>query len=165
MTPLMYSSAPDVVKRRLRYARRFSSVDSTPIVSKRFLIVPVLSSAARIPFPSATSAAAVSCSSVFGIGSPCLACSQSGVPLWPGYNRGSRGSSSVGRALVSQAKGRGFESRLPLQVPVGRHGLKPVPRTPRKNERPLRERSVRYATSTRGRGGGHKPGAGRGGLR
>src|SRR4051795_6593799 len=59
MTPLMYSSAPGVVKRRLRYARRFSSVDSTPIESRRFLIVPVLSSAARIPFPSATSARAV----------------------------------------------------------------------------------------------------------
>src|SRR2546430_14509985 len=75
MTPLMYSSAPGVVKRRLRYARRFSSVDSTPIVSKRFLIVPVLSSAARIPFPSATSAAAVLCSSGVGLGFPCLACS------------------------------------------------------------------------------------------
>src|SRR5438876_6814878 len=73
MTPLMYSSAPGVVKSRLRYARRFSSVDSTPIVSKRFLIVPVLSSAARIPFPSATSAAAISCSSVFGMESSCLA--------------------------------------------------------------------------------------------
>ena len=36
----MNSSAPGVVKRRSRYARRFSSVDSTPIVSKRFLIVP-----------------------------------------------------------------------------------------------------------------------------
>src|SRR5215470_4628733 len=38
------------------------------MVSKRFLIVPVLSSAARIPFPSATSARAVSCSSLFGMG-------------------------------------------------------------------------------------------------
>ena len=36
-----------------------SSVDSTPIESKRFLIVPSLSSAARIPLPSATSARAV----------------------------------------------------------------------------------------------------------
>src|SRR6476646_8171289 len=77
MTPLMYSSAPGVVKRRLRYARRFSSVDSTPIVSKRFLMVPVLSSAARIPFPSATSAAAVSCSSMFDMESPWLAVSGS----------------------------------------------------------------------------------------
>ena len=33
---------PGVVKSRLRYARRFSSVDSTPIESNRFLIVPVL---------------------------------------------------------------------------------------------------------------------------
>src|SRR5579884_380889 len=73
MTPLMNSSTPGVVKRRLRYARRLSSVDSTPIVSKRFLIVPSLSSAARMPFPSATSARAVSCSSVFGIGNLLLA--------------------------------------------------------------------------------------------
>src|SRR3954452_10254418 len=59
ITPLMYSSTPSVVNSRSRYARRLSSVDSTPIESKRFLIVPVLSSAARIPFPSATSARAV----------------------------------------------------------------------------------------------------------
>src|SRR5690348_9101530 len=64
MTPLMYSSTPGVVKSMSRYARRFSSVDSMPIESKRFLIVPVLSSAARMPLPSATSALAVSCSSV-----------------------------------------------------------------------------------------------------
>src|SRR5579859_551783 len=82
MTPETYSSAPGVVKSSSRYARRFSSVDSTPIESKRFLIVPVLSSAARIPFPSATSAAAVSCSSVCDMESPCLAVS--GSPLWPG---------------------------------------------------------------------------------
>jgi hypothetical protein len=63
MTPEMYSSAPSVVKRRSRYARRISSVDSTPIESKRFLIVPSLSSAARIPLPGATSARAVSSSS------------------------------------------------------------------------------------------------------
>src|SRR6266536_5851129 len=67
MTPLMYSSAPGVVKSRLRYARRLSSVDSTPIESKRFLMVPLLSSAARIPFPSATSALAVSCRSFAAI--------------------------------------------------------------------------------------------------
>src|SRR5215210_5831471 len=59
----MNSSAPGVVNSRSRYARRFSSVDLTPIESKRFLIVPELSSAARIPFPSATSAFAISCSS------------------------------------------------------------------------------------------------------
>src|SRR5438034_10456820 len=63
ITPLMCSSAPSVVKRRSRYARRFSSVDSAPIESKRFLIVRSLSSAARIPLPSATSAFAVSWSS------------------------------------------------------------------------------------------------------
>src|SRR5207248_625079 len=63
MTPLMYSSTPAVVKRRSRYARRFASVDSTRIESKRFAIVPSDSSAARIPFPSATSAFAVWCRS------------------------------------------------------------------------------------------------------
>src|SRR6266540_2874132 len=67
MTPLMNSSAPSVVKRSSRYARRFSSVDSTPIESKRFLIVPSLSSAARIPFPSATSCRAVVSRSVASI--------------------------------------------------------------------------------------------------
>src|SRR5205823_9201672 len=67
MTPLMYSSTPGVVKSMSRYARRVSSVDSRPIESKRFLIVPVLSSAARIPLPSATSAFAVSCSSLLAI--------------------------------------------------------------------------------------------------
>src|SRR5919106_1479388 len=63
ITPLMNSSTPSVVKRRSRYARRFSSVDSTPILSKRFLIVPVLSSAARMPLPGATIARAVLLSS------------------------------------------------------------------------------------------------------
>ena len=113
----MYSSAPGVVKRRLRYARRFSSVDSTPIVSKRFLIVPVLSSAARIPFPSATSARRSRAARCSASQISLSRLSLPGAPLWPGYNRGSRGSSSVGRALASQAKGRGFESRLPLPAP------------------------------------------------
>jgi hypothetical protein len=56
----MCSSLPSVVKSISRYARRFSSVDSTPMESKRFLIVPSLSSAARIPFPGATRAFAIS---------------------------------------------------------------------------------------------------------
>ena len=60
ITPLMCSSTPSVVKSSSRYARRFSSVDSTPIESKRFLIVPSLSSAARIPLPGATRALAIS---------------------------------------------------------------------------------------------------------
>src|SRR5919201_6323435 len=64
ITPLMYSSTPFVVKSSSRYVRRFSSVDSTLIESKRFLIVRSLSSAARIPLPSATRAFAVSWSSV-----------------------------------------------------------------------------------------------------
>src|SRR5215468_5111306 len=64
MTPLTKSSAPSVVNSRSRYARRFSSVDSTPIESKRFLIVPLDSSAARIPLPEATSACAISSSDV-----------------------------------------------------------------------------------------------------
>src|SRR3979409_2095154 len=56
----MYASAPLVVKSISRYARRRSSVDSNPIASKRFLIVPLLSSAARMPLPGATSASATS---------------------------------------------------------------------------------------------------------
>src|SRR3954454_24297495 len=59
ITPLMYSSTPSLPNSRSRGARRVSSVDSTPIESRRFLIVSVLSSAARMPFPSATSARAV----------------------------------------------------------------------------------------------------------
>jgi hypothetical protein len=59
ITPLMWSSMPAVVKRRSRYARRFSSVDSTSMLSKRFLIVPLDSSAASSPFPGATLALAV----------------------------------------------------------------------------------------------------------
>src|ERR1051326_8335045 len=39
-----------------RYSRRLSAVDSTPIASKRFLMVPVDSSAARMPLPGATMA-------------------------------------------------------------------------------------------------------------
>ncbi len=50
---------PSVVNSRSRYARRFSSVDSTSIVSNRFLIVPLDSSAARSPLPGATMAFAV----------------------------------------------------------------------------------------------------------
>src|ERR671911_2202701 len=64
MTPLTNSSRPGVVKSMSRYARRVSSVDSSEIESKRFLIVPELSSAARIPLLSATRALAVSCSSL-----------------------------------------------------------------------------------------------------
>ena len=59
----MCSAAPSVVNSMSRYARRFSSVDSTSIEAKRFVIVPVLSSAARMPFPGATSAHAVACRS------------------------------------------------------------------------------------------------------
>src|SRR5204862_253676 len=47
-----------------------SSVESTPIASKRFLIVLSLSSAARIPLPSATSARAVCSSVCSAIGGP-----------------------------------------------------------------------------------------------
>src|SRR5829696_193826 len=64
MTPLTNSSRPGVVKSMSRYPRRFSSVDSSEIESKRFSIVPELSSAARIPLLSATRALAVSCSSL-----------------------------------------------------------------------------------------------------
>ena len=32
------------------------------------------------------------------------------------FSSGKRGISSVGRALASQAEGRGFESRIPLEI-------------------------------------------------
>src|SRR5215210_7851246 len=60
----MFCAAPSVVNSISRYARRRSSVDSQPIESKRFLIVPLLSSAARIPLPGATSARAILLSDV-----------------------------------------------------------------------------------------------------
>src|SRR4051812_49950347 len=50
---------PGVLKSRLRYARRFSSVHSTLTDLKRFSQVPLDSSAARMPLPLATMAAAV----------------------------------------------------------------------------------------------------------
>src|SRR5450830_537264 len=59
ITPLMASPIPAVVKRISRYARRFCSVDSTPIPASRFAIVGALSSAARMPLPGATNARAV----------------------------------------------------------------------------------------------------------
>jgi hypothetical protein len=64
ITPLTNSSAPSVVNNSSRYARRRSSVDSTPIDVKRFAIVPSLSSAARMPLPSATRAEATLARSV-----------------------------------------------------------------------------------------------------
>src|SRR6188472_4440202 len=69
ITPPMNCSIPAVVNSRFLYARRVSSVDSTPIASKRFAIVPVDSSAARIPLSSATTMRAVSYSSSQAIGS------------------------------------------------------------------------------------------------
>ena len=60
ITPLTNSSIPSAVKRISRYSRRRSSVDSRPTPRSRFSIVGVLSSAARMPFPVATSARAVS---------------------------------------------------------------------------------------------------------
>src|SRR5437867_2766162 len=55
ITPLINSPAPAVVNKSSRYARRFSSVEGTLMLFNRFSIVPELSSAARIPFPGATS--------------------------------------------------------------------------------------------------------------
>src|SRR5512141_837285 len=59
----MNSETPMVVKRRSRYARRFSSVDGRSIALNRFSIVGALSSAARIPLPGATRDRATSSSS------------------------------------------------------------------------------------------------------
>src|SRR3989344_1104777 len=64
MTPEMYSPNPGVVKSISRYARRLSSVEGTAILVNRFSIVPVLSSAARIPFPGATICFAISASDI-----------------------------------------------------------------------------------------------------
>ena len=58
MAPLMNSAAPGVVNSISRYARRRGSVDAIPSASNRRVKVATLSSAARIPLPSATSAAA-----------------------------------------------------------------------------------------------------------
>src|SRR5258706_11055756 len=62
ITALMYFAAPGARNSSSRYARRLSSVFGTPIASNRRLIVLVLSSAARMPFPGATNARAMSCS-------------------------------------------------------------------------------------------------------
>src|SRR2546426_9409076 len=56
----MCSPIAGVVKSIWRYCLRLSSVDFTPIDANRFAIVPVDSSAARIPFAGATSVRAVS---------------------------------------------------------------------------------------------------------
>src|SRR3954451_2223709 len=66
MTPLMCRAAPSVVTNISRYARRRSSFDSQPIEANRFLMVPLLSSAARMPLPGATNARAMSLSDVIG---------------------------------------------------------------------------------------------------
>src|SRR5262245_12325152 len=63
MIPARYWFASGVVNSRLRYWRRVSSVDSMPTALKRFVIVGVLSSAARIPLPGAVSFAMVDMSS------------------------------------------------------------------------------------------------------
>src|SRR6266850_7879693 len=64
ITPEMYCSMPCVPNSSCRYARRFSSVHSTFTDWKRFSQVPLDSSAARMPLPFATMAAAVFASSL-----------------------------------------------------------------------------------------------------
>src|SRR5512141_875053 len=58
---------PGVVKRRSRYARRFSSVDGRSIALNRFSIVGALSSAARIPLSGVTRDRATASSSTMFI--------------------------------------------------------------------------------------------------
>src|SRR2546427_993474 len=70
MTPLIHSAAPAAVNSSSRYWRRCSSVDSSLMPSKRFLMVPVLSSAARMPLFLATIALAMRASSLRFIVSP-----------------------------------------------------------------------------------------------
>src|SRR5206468_7932729 len=67
ITPDRYCSTPGVPKRSWRYARRFSSVHSTFTDWKRFSQVPLDSSAARMPLPFATIAAAVFASSLLSM--------------------------------------------------------------------------------------------------
>src|SRR3954466_7421137 len=67
MTPEMYWFTPCVVNSRPRYVRRFSSVHSTLTDWNRFSQVPADSSAARMPLPGATMAAAVFESSALSI--------------------------------------------------------------------------------------------------
>src|SRR4051794_30174283 len=59
IAPLMCSSIPSVVNTSSRNRQRASSVDSTSTCSRRFDMVALLSSAARMPFPSATISRAV----------------------------------------------------------------------------------------------------------
>src|SRR5919202_2283053 len=72
ITPLMCSAEPSVVNSRSRKARRSSSLGSSPsrIGSRRLFIVPVLSSAARMPLPSATISRAVAWMSFFSLIDP-----------------------------------------------------------------------------------------------
>ena len=51
MTPERYGRALDVVKSSSRRAWRLDSMFSTLMLERRFPIVPVLSSAAKIPLP------------------------------------------------------------------------------------------------------------------
>src|ERR1700730_4511859 len=60
MTPEMYLLMASVERNSIsRQSRRGSAVDSTLIASKRFLIVPEDSSAARMPLPGVTMASAI----------------------------------------------------------------------------------------------------------
>src|ERR1700738_4601265 len=64
MTPEMHLDMASVARKRSsRSSRRLSGVDSTPMESKRFLMVPDDSSAARMPRPGATIASAILLSS------------------------------------------------------------------------------------------------------
>src|SRR5919199_518306 len=91
----MYSSAPSVV--------------STPIASNRFLIVPSLSSAARIPFPSATSARAVDSSC-------CTSMVSSSFEVSADYPR------TPPRSVVFAARGRLDPAQQPVDLPQLRLG-------------------------------------------
>src|SRR3954471_15221637 len=140
MTPLMYSSTPGVVKSMSRYARRLSSVDSRPIESKRFLMVLSLSSAARIPLPSATRAFAVSCSSVCAMAS--LSLSGFRFPDYSGKRSrsGRKPSNARGRGRPGP-RGRCAESVLqsiPLseKMPAPRHSCRNHPRITHLDTRP-----------------------------
>ena len=104
------NDAGDVLRHRLGGAEQHFAVvapvvgvDSTPMASKRFLIVPVDSSAARMPRPGATIASAtlfnsarfIACSSMFGVGA--------GWPIMP-QTRGRGGSRGYSKDLDARQR-------------------------------------------------------------
>src|SRR5581483_10203376 len=107
MTPLMCCSQPAAVNIAPRNPMRFCSVFSTPMLLRRLPIVLVLSSAARMPLPGATSAFAVCASCDLSILVP--------LCLWAGGGPPSNGFPVAG--LLGAAA-----SFASSDAALGRHG-------------------------------------------